>query len=209
MVSIDDFYNFTPDLASLGDCDRALLDASSYWANGKRFAQGDRLALIAMHVMTKEQPAWTFQSFWWHDQADKGPFAANRPDIPGATGPWNRYLMTTTYGVTAQPNGSTWPIAYNPYIELAAAHPIATNCMNCHHRAAWSTAQPNNVSYLLDGGPGALEVFGQDNAIFDGLLTVDSMWAISSRTPTTPPATPTPTPGPKPSPAPTRPRVGS
>ncbi len=191
VVGTGRFYRYTPDLAALGACDRALLDASAWWAYGKRFRQGDQLVLIAMHAMTKEQRAWTFQSFWWHDRPDAGPYAADRPALPNAQGPWRHYLMTETYGTTMAPGGTQWPVAYNPYIELAAAHTIETNCMNCHHRAAWSDIRADRVSYQLEGGPDALAVFDQRNAIFDGIVKVDSMWAISSRVPN-----PRPTPGP-------------
>lgn len=196
VVGTDQFYRSTPDLATMHACDRAILDASAWWAYGRMFEQGDQLVMVAMHIMTKEQPAWTFQSVWWHDRADQGPYAANRPNIPvaQAPGPWRNYLMTSTYGIPAAPGGSTWPVAYNPYIELAADHPIETNCMNCHHRAAFpNTATPpkRQSSYLQKGGPGALDIYDQRNPIFQGLLQVDSMWAISDRVPS-PPSSSTP-----------------
>ena len=202
-IGIEQFYNFQPDLASLDPCDRALLDASAYYAYGRMFQQGDYLALIAMHIMTKEQPDWTFQSVWWSDRAGTGPYAADRPNIPAAKGPWRNYLMASTYGWRDQAQPANWPIAYNPYIELAAAHPIDTNCMNCHKRAAWPEGK-NAGSYLRDGGPSALQAFRyQDQPIFNGLIGVDSLWSIADRVPPTPSATPTSSPsaGTAPSPA--------
>lgn len=196
VVGTEQFYHYQPDLAAMNACDRAILDASAYWAFGRMFEQGDQLVMVAMHIITKEQAAWTFQSVWWHDKPDQGPYAANRPNIPvqQAPGPWRHYLMTSTYGIPLAPGGSTWPIAYNPYIELAADHPIATNCMNCHHRAAVPNARS---SYLAPDGPGALDIYGQRNPIFNGLLQVDSMWAISDRVPW---PSPSPTPSPSGSP---------
>ncbi|HYJ53077.1 MAG TPA: hypothetical protein VEW04_07880 [Allosphingosinicella sp.] len=195
--SIDEFYAFRPDLGSMAPCDRAILDASSYWAYGRPFQQGDYLVVVAMHIMTREQTDWTFQSVWWHDRPDAGPYATNRPNIPGAVGAWRHYLMTSTYGFIGPPGPggeAQWPIAYNPYIELAANHPIRTNCMNCHHRAAAPGAQPTPVPWpvgsyeaarLLCGPPvpDALDVYAQNNAIFDSLLLVDSVWSISDRVP--------------------------
>jgi hypothetical protein len=132
-----------------------------------------------MHIQTKEQLSWTFQSVWWSDRPDEGPYSLYRPDLPQATGPWKHYLMTSTYGWPAQPGGSTWPIAYNPYIELAAAHPIKTNCQNCHQRASFPGAED---SYLATGGPGALDMFAyQGQSIFNGLIGTDSLWSISDR----------------------------
>jgi hypothetical protein len=62
--------------------------------------------------------------------------------------------------------------------------------MNCHHRAAWpplaAMDKPDmgrTSSYLQDTppNPNALEVFPGNASIFNGLLTVDSMWGISDR----------------------------
>lgn len=188
VVPLERFYHFTfPSLEGLHPCDRAILDASAYWAYGREFRAGDALALVAMHIMTKEQPAWTFQSVWWHDRPDQGPYAADRPDIPAAQapGPWRHYLMTSTYGIAAEPRGTSWPIAYNPYIELAAAHPIRTNCMNCHHRAAWTSRQSPAPTPSYEAasppGPDALAVFDFNNPIFNGLLGVDSLWSVNDR----------------------------
>jgi hypothetical protein len=180
VVGTDQFYNFAPDPATLTPCDKAILDASAFAAYGRGFEKGDRLILIAMHIITKEQRAWTFQSVWWHDRPDVGPHAADRPAIPQAQGPWAHYLMASTYGIETSPGSGQWPIAYNPYIELAADHPIATNCMNCHHRAAWPGAQ---ATYLdtMPGAPGALDVYGKTNPILQGLLTLDSQWSVSNR----------------------------
>jgi hypothetical protein len=182
VVPIQQFYHFRfPSLNGMAPCDRAILDASAYWAYGREFRAGDYLAIVAMHIMTKEQPAWTFQSVWWHDRPDVGPYAADRPNIPPsqAPGPWRHYLMASTYGIPAQAGAPNWPIQFNPYIELAAAHPIRTNCMNCHHRAAWG----NGASYeaLSPPGPDALAIYQQNNPIFNGILGVDSLWSISDR----------------------------
>ena len=186
VVGIEQFYHYRPNLATMAACDRAILDASAYYAYGRLFQQGDYLVLVAMHIMTKEQAAWTFQSVWWHDRPDVGPYAADRPKGLAAQGPWAHYLMAATYGIpAASPRGlAQWPVAFNPYIELAAAHPIRTNCMNCHHRAAWP-AQTDE--YQATGGPGALDVFSQDNkVIFANKVQVDSLWSISDRVPSPP-----------------------
>jgi hypothetical protein len=196
VVPVSDFYTFRfPNLAAMAPCDRAILDASAYWAYGRAFAPNDYLVVVAMHIMTREQAGWTFQSVWWSDHPDTGPYAADRPAIPAsqAPGPWRHYLLTSTYGITAQPGGTTWPVAYNPYIELAAAHPIRTNCTNCHHRAAWPPAPTGpqtisfpSASYEAQGprypnAPDALDVFTQANAIFNQLVTVDALWSIADR----------------------------
>ena len=185
VAPLSSFYSFTPRLDGMDACDRAILDASAYWAYGRAFEQGDRLAVVAMHIMSKETAAWTFQSVWWHDRPDQGPYAQNRPDIPEsrAPGPWRHYLLTTTYGIPNPVVPTQWPIAFNPYIELAASHPIRTNCMNCHHRAAWPG---QSDGYEKPGGPDALTIFRQDNAILDGLVATDALWSVTDRAGPTP-----------------------
>lgn len=195
------------EFAGLDPCDRALLDQSAFWAYGRAFAQNDVLVLVAMHIMTKEQPGWTFQSAWWYRDAAScagdqcGRFAGDRPgDVKGAA-TWKNYLMATTYGQNQQPgnqntwpptlqSNTTWPLAFNPYIELAATHPIETNCINCHRRAAWpsritkSRKFPDRSSAYLVAGqnvPGLLDQFELNNPVLNGLGNVDSMWAISDR----------------------------
>lgn len=219
VVGLDRLYHRTytaGDLAALSPCDRAILDASAYWNYNRAFQAGDSLALIAMHIMTKEQSDWTFQSAWWHPNARdctvNTRFCGNRPSsVPGGDTTWKNYMMTSTYGMHQRPNDHRtnyyappdtktpphlWPVAYNPYIELAASHPITTNCMNCHHRAAW----PPNFNLFQDlkpdlnrfsaylqlsppnpVNPNALEVFDSTNGVFNGLLMLDSMWAVSDR----------------------------
>ena len=208
VVSVNDFYHrqlSQDDLNKLSLCDRALLDASAFWAYNRAFQAGDYLVLVAMHIMTKEQPDWTFQSLWYSPDADKSDscrYCKSRPtNLSDKT--FRHYLLTTTYGTTqgqghqnyyappnTQPGAEIWPVAYNPYIELAASHPITTNCMNCHHRAAWppiaSQTKPDEgraSTYLQETpqNPNALEVFQENAPIFNGLLTVDSMWAVSDR----------------------------
>jgi hypothetical protein len=206
IASVNQFYHrqlTQSDLDQLAPCDRALLDASAWWAYNRAFTAGDYLVLIAMHIMTKEQPNWTFQTLWWHPDAANsskcGRYCEDRPtNLTDTT--FRNYLLTTTYGTAQQtthhnyyaPPGTqcaVWPVAYNPYIELAS-HPITTNCMNCHHRAAWppraSFERPDEnqtSSYLQTNtpNPNALEVYQWTSPVFNGLLILDSMWAISDR----------------------------
>jgi hypothetical protein len=207
VVSVKDFYHRQlnqAELRELSPCDRALLDASAYWAYNRAFEPGDYIVLVAMHIMTKEQPEWTFQSLWYHPDADKSDtcrYCKNRPtNLPNKDQTFRHYLLTTTYGTTQQSGSNNyycpspnpkdcahiWPVAYNPYIELAASHPITTNCMNCHHRAAWppiASQQKPASSYLQEApaNPNVLEVYPWNATIFNGLLTLDAMWAVSDR----------------------------
>jgi len=177
VVGVQDFYNWKPQIIGMDDCDRAILDASANYAYNRDFASGDYVVLVGMHIMTKEQTGWTFQTFWWTDKPSSNPYSADQPSLPSARGPWQHYAMTTTYGIPASPG--LYPVAFNPYIELAADHPIETNCMNCHHRAAWPKT---DTGYLVPGGPSALAIYSQNNPfIFNGTLKVDSLWSIADR----------------------------
>ena len=191
LVSVNDFYNHKVDakeLAGMDPRDRAILNSSACWLYNRPFQAGDYLVSVAMHINTKEIPTWALQSLWWSDQPDQGPFAANRPDInpQKGPGPWRHYLLTVEYGIDASPG--MLPVAFNPFIELAAAHPIQTNCRNCHTRAAWPrnglsiTPPPTaTASYEAKGGPGALVDLQPDDPVFQHLMRLDFQWAVSDR----------------------------
>jgi hypothetical protein len=184
VVPVTQFYRYQPYLAGMEECDRALLDASALYAFNRRFQQGDWLVLIAMHIMTKEQPNWTFQSTYWSDRPDEGQEGKDKPIIPSAQGPWRHYKMASTYGMAASTRPPVWGVAFNPYIELAADHPIQTNCMNCHHRAGWpARAAAKTAQYLtsLPTDPGKIGVLSPDNPIFRDLALTDSQWSLPNR----------------------------
>ena len=195
VARVAEFYHYQPELAGMEECDRALLDASALYAYNRPFQQGDYLVLIAMHIMTKEQQAWTFQSTYWSDRPDEGQEAKDRPSIRNAQGPWRHYKMASTYGIPASTRPPVWGVAFNPYIELAADHPIQTNCMNCHHRAAWSRpGTAPSAQYLTDlpRDPGKIGVieYPKANPLFRDLALTDNQWSLPNRAKAPPPAKP-------------------
>ena len=199
VVSIDDFYHWQIDQATLDamdSVDLALLNQSAYWCYKREFRAGDYIALIAMHVITKEMPEWTLQSFYWSDQAGPdNPYASGRDSVQNPPSPqaFNNYLMTSTYGISKKSALAEWPTAFNPYIELAAAHPIQTNCRNCHRRGAFPNSKQlkalagytgkNAASYMRAGAnfPGALDTFDIENSVMDSLLITDFQWTLTDR----------------------------
>ncbi|HAP59548.1 MAG TPA: hypothetical protein DCR93_08620, partial [Cytophagales bacterium] len=172
VVSIDEFFSFhiTKDIWDNMDCvDKAIINQSSNWIYNEDFNAGDYLVLVAMHIITKELDNgndWTFQSVWW-DNGTGGTYPRDYMGGPSKevletvaakgvdTTAMRNYQLISTYGQTVREQRSDnfspgqkagdWPVAYNPYIELAAAHPIETNCRNCHIRGAFphSTTQSN------------------------------------------------------------------
>lgn len=167
------------------DADKAILNAASFWASNQPFEVGDYLVTVAMHVNTKELPSWTLQSVWWSDTPDAGPYAAHRPQLPQAQGPWRHYLMTDSYAVPPNAKGEL-DIAVNPYIE-GVIHPVATSCRNCHVRAGWPESpfskppQKGFASYQNPDCPGLLEYLTPSSACLKPVTLTDYMWIIPDR----------------------------
>jgi len=59
--------------------------------------EGDFALLVAMHVSTKEDDNWTWQTFWWNYN-QPFPYGAPPADVPA---PFNNYAMCTAYSMTA------------------------------------------------------------------------------------------------------------
>lgn len=183
VYGLQDFYYHKiteEDWAAFDDADKAILNAAGYWANNQAIGVGDYLITIAMHVNTKELPSWTLQSVWWSDEPDKGEYAADRPAIPQAKGPWDHYLLTDAYAVPPNAKGEL-DIAVNPYIE-GVIHPIATSCRNCHVRAGWPTGkQAGTASYQNPDCPELLAYLTPSSACLQKLTLSDYLWIIPDR----------------------------
>ena len=184
IVGLDQFYSHrvTKDewLNEFSEADRAVINAASYWSYNEPFGPDDYLVTVASHINTRELPSWTLQSAWWPDSPDKGPYAANRPDFPNAKGPWRHYLLTDSYAVPANPDG-TLDVAVNPYIE-GVIHPIGTSCRNCHVRAGWPTGStPGTASYQNPDCPGLLTNLTPSSSCLKNITLTDYLWIIPDR----------------------------
>ena len=181
-VTLDEWQNV------FDENDRAIIDASSYWANGTAFEPGkDYLVTVAMHVNTREIPSWALQSVWWSDKPDEGRYAEDRPNLKTeAKGPWNHYLLVDAYGIEAFKGKQ--PVAMNPYIELVI-HPVGTNCNTCHMHAGWPKATdkdkgPDRASYQYMPDPQCadpLATLKPDSACLSKILRTDFQWFIPDR----------------------------
>ncbi|MEM1322629.1 MAG: hypothetical protein AAGG75_20360 [Bacteroidota bacterium] len=200
--SIQEFYHWQIDstqLAGMSCSDRLILDLSAWWCYGRPFEADDYVVLIAMHIFSKEFPDWTMQTAWWYDKLEDSRFSGNKPKSFGGKpyGPWDKYLIATTYGqaqkqdtsghkaafcdVPGGNNSDCWPVIYNPYIELGGLHPIATNCRNCHWRAGWTT-DSIATNYQAMGGPTAIQTFDSTNTLlFKNVIRTDFLWSIPDR----------------------------
>jgi len=133
---------------------------------------GDRLVLLAIHLTSREIPDWVWTTYWWHDRADAGPFAADRP--AALAGPWRHYLMDVAYSAAAPAEADGGAnIAFNPYLETFAAG-TRSNCLACHQGAVWT---PNGAAPFLPvtRGPRA----AGDPRFVDG-TRLDFLWSIAT-----------------------------
>ena len=129
-------------------------------AHDPTLARGDEVALVAVHVTTKEIPDWTWETYWWHDRPDTGRFAAGRPlGIHGAAA---SYLMDVTYSAD-QP-------CFNPWLEARFPNGTQSNCVTCHQRAVVGAAD-----YL----PVTLGRMRADDPYFRGHPPTDFVWSIA------------------------------
>lgn len=138
---------------------------------------GTYLILVAVHVITKETPDWVWATFWWHNLASEGPYAANRPG--SVRGPWRHFLMDTTLSEQTpwDPEDGKNKICFNPYLEAQFNNGVVSNCVQCHKRATF----PGNLSMGLKLGlPGRDGMLTADPHYFDGSVKTDFMWSIAS-----------------------------
>ncbi|WP_246724979.1 hypothetical protein [Rhizobium ruizarguesonis] len=127
VVPLNAFYHFKLDAMQAQKFDHA--------------SEGDYAVLVAMHYTTKEIPNWVWATFWWQDQPDVGPYAANRPDKTRLIGPWRNYLMDVAYDMDLPKESNGTPNAvFNPWLEARFPNGVNSNCMTCHERAVWTEA---------------------------------------------------------------------
>lgn len=147
-------------------------------ALGRDIEVGDHLALVAMHVATKSLGDWAWATLWWHDRADRGPFAQDRP--AGLDGLWRNYLLDVAFDAQAPVAADDGPhISFNPWLEArfpdgGSGGGTVSNCVACHHRASFPA-----VSFLpvTRGTPDP----SRDPAFAAGQLRTDFLWSVARR----------------------------
>lgn len=162
---------------------------------------GDYLILVGMHVSSKENTQWTWQTFWWSYTPDNPnspsskAIADARPDQ--LKGPARNYAMSTAYTqlVPNQPmsggksQGYLMP-AYNPHLEA----PFPPDTFNIKGPVTLPDGTQVVTEYGVQsncmtchslaayGGSGtgyASNVYiGFDNPVFNGALRTDFLWSI-------------------------------
>lgn len=176
----------------------------------KPVAAGDIAILIGMHVTTRENKMWTWQTFWWVADPDR-PFAPSSATIASARplayldGAARHYAMSQAYSTVspAQPitkgkNVGAPVYGYNPYLEagfgpevfagisrpingtINANTGIQSNCMTCHNMAAYAPPPKPIMPYASDF------YMSITDPVFDETLRSDFSWTIIDRLVKTP-----------------------
>ncbi len=144
-------------------------------ALGRELRAGDALALVAVHVAVKVSEQWAWATLWWHDAADRGAFAQDRPAaLPGA---WRNYLLDVAFDAELPRAADGGPhAAFNPWLEArfpdaGAGGGVVSNCVACHGRASYPA-----VSFLpvTRGAPN----LSDDPAYAPGRLRTDFLWSL-------------------------------
>jgi hypothetical protein len=173
VVSISAFHNFQLDQQG-ADAVMANGRTASFvemvFGPGATLEAGDYVVFLGTHLTTKEIDDWVWATFWWHDRANVGPFAADRP--AAVTGAWRNYLMSSSFDLELpRQSDGTAHITFNPWLEAHFPKGLVSNCMNCHNRAGW---QPTNFLPIFRGKP---DLAG-DPAYKAGQLRTDFLWSL-------------------------------
>ena len=137
-------------------------------ALGRPLAAGDALALVALHVATKEIRDWVWITLWWHDRA-----ALDTP-LP-------HYELQVAFDAVMprEPDGSPL-IAFNPWLEArfpdgGAGNGTRSNCLACHQRASYPSPG------FLPVTRGTANLSQPDPAFAPGQLRTNFLWTIAQR----------------------------
>jgi len=137
-------------------------------ALGRPLAAGDTLALVALHVATKEIRDWVWITLWWHDRA-----ALDTP-LP-------HYELQVAFDAVTprEPDGSPL-IVFNPWLEArfpdgGAGNGTRSNCLACHQRASYPSPG------FLPVTRGAANLSQSDPAFAAGQLRTNFLWTVAQR----------------------------
>ena len=174
-VPLDAFLHVPVDAALAG---RLMRDArtrkAAVIALGRALQPGDALALVALHVIEKQDGAWTWATAWWHDRPGEGPFARDRPS--DLRGPLRHYLMDQLRVEPGDAPGEAASRAcFNPWFEArfpdgGEGGGIASTCIACHSRAGHPAA---SFLPVRRGVPGPDEI-----AAAGTRFTTDFIWSV-------------------------------
>lgn len=150
-----------------------------FW--GRPITREDSLALVAVHVTTRETPDWVWATFWWHDE----PATGDRP--AGLPAPFDQFRMSVTHSADVPLADDGGPhITYNPYLEAGFSRGTQSNCLGCHQRAAYT---PEGTNHPMPVHRGTIPL---DDPSFQGDLRTHFLWSLVFRPRSQAAATPPP-----------------
>jgi hypothetical protein len=175
VVPLADFFHVRlSDQATVDRLNAGLMGqlAERFW--GRAIVPADYLALVAIHVTTREAPDWVWLTLWWHDDPDAAPYGHDRPRT--VTFPFDRFRMEMAQSadVPVAPDGSPH-IVFNPYLEAGFSLGVHSNCLGCHQRALWSATGPGAVHPVKRGS------MSPDDPFFAGKLRTHFLWSLVFR----------------------------
>lgn len=142
---------------------------------GRPIEANDYLALVSANLMTRETANWIWAAFWWHDQPEDGPFAADRPTA--LRHEWRNYLMEAAFDASVPAARDGGPrICFNPWLEGrfpdgGRGGGVTSNCMACHQRASLP-----RIGFLpVTRGPPDVR---NDEAYEPGRLRTSFLWSL-------------------------------
>jgi hypothetical protein len=177
-VSLERFFHLRVDahMADVLMTDDASKKAALI-ALGRPLEAGDQLALVGAHVLGMEIQSGIWGTFWWHDQPERGPFAADRPvDVAGV---WRNYLMDVVFDAALPPGpDGAARRCFNPWFEAkfpdgGHGNGLKSNCVSCHSRASYPRT---DFLPILRGVPDLLN----DPAFGAERLRTDQLWSIAA-----------------------------
>ena len=145
-------------------------------ALGRELRAGDYLALVAIHVAVKAPDDWVWATLWWHDDAQRGAFAQDRPAELHAG--WRNYLLDVAFDAELPRAADGGPhAAFNPWLEArfpdgGAGSGLVSNCVACHSRASYP---PVGFLPVTRGAPDVLD----DPAYAPGRLRTNALWSVA------------------------------
>ncbi len=175
VVPLRDFFHVRAnDAAIVEKLNKGLIGQISQRFWGRPFTQRDYLALVAVHITTRETPNWFWATLWWHDVPDEAPFGQDRPATVGF--PFDQFRMNVAQSadLPAEADGSQH-ISFNPYLEGGFALGTESNCLACHQRATWTANGPGEVYPVMRGS------ISPDDPFFAGKLQTHFLWSLVFR----------------------------
>ncbi len=190
VVGIDQFYHFPISGAEA----TAVCQQNQVPAGQCPLQAGDYAILVGMHMSTKEDKDWTWQTFWWN-YGSTFPYG---PPPAGIPAPFNHYAMSDGYSMTVRnnPNGPN-TLAYNPYLETGlgpTVHGVNSTCLSCHTVASLGNNPNSNTQTPPPGSPNSGSGYPAFNsgqiyyytvwnrtaqvAFYDCMTTTDTSWFV-------------------------------